>query len=282
MSLNDDISLAAFDKEKLEQRLLQARQSYFPETGLRFIDDHFGPRPGCIHTLMGSTGSGKSTLMQSMLMQWGRSKDILVFLTEEEVERFELKLYEKNKETEYLSPNLHLVHEQSILRNVNENNHVAFLKRIEGAVASSQAKMLIIDNLTTSIFYESNLKSVLPILSGIRNIAKHYKIPVFVIVHTKKGVNEVSKGLMEPDDVRGSASIANTSDYFYTFYRVGQTFVSGSKTYNNFIFVNKSRDHDNQGCLYRLDYHYQTKTYTKDKQVNFNAFKEIMKSRDKL
>lgn len=274
-------SLRPFDKDQLDARSAENKKFFLEPSGMKFIDDHYGLRPGCIHTLMGSTGSGKSTLTQSLMLTWGRKNDAMIYLTEETPDRYELKLSEKCESAEYLSPNLHFLHEQEVIRDMKSDNYRGFLKFIEGGVAESNAKMLLIDNLTTSAFYDGKIENNIPILSGLRNIAGHYKIPIIVVVHTKKGVNEVAKGLMEPDDVRGSASIANTSDYFYTFYRIGCTIGTGTKVWNTFIYVNKSRDHDTQGNFYRLKYEYG-RGYVFDEQISFNGFKQLMKERDKL
>lgn len=279
---NKKTSLAEFNKTALEEKKRLANEFQMPASGLKFIDDHFGLRPGCIHTLMGSTGSGKSTVTQSMILEWGRKMDILVYLTEESVESFELKIYEKENDCEYLSPHLHLMHERSLVNAYGNDNYRAFLKHLESGISESGAKLLIIDNLTTSAFYEGKIEACIPIIAGLRSIADHYQIPIFLIVHTKKGVSELSKGLMEPDDVRGSANIGNTSDYFYIFYRVGATTGSGAKVYSNFIQVNKARFHDTQGNFYRLRYDYRSKRYISDERVGFNEFKNLMKERDRL
>lgn len=283
MSWNSSTTkLMTFDKDKLEARLIEDKKFFVPQTGLKFMDDHFGLRPGCIHTLMGSTGAGKSTLMQSLLMTWGKKIEVLVYLTEENEDRFEKKIFEKNKNSEFLSPNVHLMHEKQILISQPCENYRAMLQEIEKAIVESSAKILVIDNLTTSAFYEGKISAAIPILSGFRNLAEHYKIAIFIVVHTRKGVSEMSKGLMEPDDVRGSANISNTSDYFYTFYRVGQTTGTGQKVWGSFIFVNKTRDHDTQGNMYTLNYDFSNKTYHSDKQVSFDLFKKFMKDKDRL
>lgn len=275
-------NLMVFDKEKLQEKLELNKRFIVPETGMKFMDEHYGLRPGCIHTLMGSTGSGKSTLMQSLLFQWGKKMEVLCYLTEESEERFESKIFEKNQNSEYLSPNVFLMHEKEIVRQYSSHNYKAMLQEIEKGIIESKAKIVVIDNLTTSAFYDGNFSACIPIISGLRGLAERYKVAMFVVVHTKKGVSEMSKGLMSPDDVRGSANISNTSDYFYTFYRVGMTTGTGMKIWGNFLFVNKCRDHDTQGNIYRLNYDFERKLYHSDSQVSFDTFKKFMKDKDRL
>jgi hypothetical protein len=270
-----------FDKDELSARRGESRTFILPETGLKFIDDHFGPRPGCLHTLLGSTGRGKSTLVQSLILEWGKKASILLYLSEESIDRVEVKLFEKEADAGYLTTRLHVTHEEDILRTVRPDNVRLFLMTIEAKIHACSPKILIIDNLTTSQFYEGKFSNVMPLLSGLRMIAAKYKLPIFLVCHTKKGVNETTKGLINPDDVRGSSILGMTSDYFYTFYRVQQTGEFGTTKIGTFVYVNKSRDHDNQDFIYRLNYDVNRKRYVSDTLANFKAFKEFMQKRDK-
>lgn len=276
-------TLLCFTKEKFQKDANLSRQFFLPESGFRFIDDHYGLRPGCFHTLMGSTGTGKSTLTQSLILEFAKKTPMLLYLTEESPERSGLKFFEKEEDCEYLSPKIHFMHERQLTTGSSgTQDYRVFLRSLEQGINESQAKLLVIDNLTTSVFYDGNFSASFPILSGIRTMAEHYQIPVFFIVHPKKGITELSKGLMEPGDVKGSSNIANTSDYFYIFYRVGATTCSGSKIYSSFVFVSKARDHDTQGNLYKLRYDSGRRRYVSDEAVNFTVFKNLMKERDKL
>ncbi len=273
--------LASYDKEILKERSAKNKTFELPECGLRFIDDHYGLRPGCIHTLLGSTGRGKSTLIQSLILEWGKKEKILLYLSEESVDRIELKFFEKEPEAEYLSPKLYMAHERDMLKLVQPSNYIGFCNELKKKLEFSKAKILIIDNLTTSQYYEFKFQNVMPLLSGLRAIADEYQIPIFLVCHTKKGVSESSKGFISSDDVRGSASLPMTSDYFYTFYRIRTTTEMGTTRESSFIYVNKCRDHDIQDIVYRLDYDVNKKRYVKDSQVNFKVFRESIRERDK-
>jgi hypothetical protein len=271
----------AFDPEKMRQKKLELASFVLPPCGLQFVDDHFGPRPGCLHTLLGSTGRGKSTLVQSLLLEWARNAAVALYLSEESIERVEYKLFEKEVDPSYLSPNLFLIHERDMLKRCSAENISLFMITLRTKLEACKAKMLIIDNLTTSQFYEGNIPTNAALLAKLRDLADQMQIPIFLIAHTKKGVNETTKGIILPDDVRGSAVLPNTSDYFYTFYRVRHTSETGSARDGAFVWVNKSRDHENQDKIYRLDYNVHSKRYIADSAVDFNIFKEAMRDRDR-
>lgn len=276
-----DTTLLAFDKDLIEDRQRRNKEFFLTESGLSFMDDHFGPRPGCIHTLLGSTGKGKSTLVQSLILKWAIKDKVLLYLSEESTDRVELKFFEKSENASYLSSKLHVTHERDILKNINYNDYKSLLICIEEKIKSSEAKILVFDNLTTSQFYENRLQNANGLLAGLRDLADKYHIPVFLICHTKKGINETTKGMMLPDDVRGSSGLANTSDYFYTFYRLRITNEFGSTKESCFIYVNKCRDHETQDSIYRLEYNVYKKCYISDTAVNFKVFKDSIKERDR-
>ncbi len=273
--------LLGFAKEELDVRMQANLEFVYPATNMSFIDDHFGFRPGCFHTLMGSTGRGKSTLIQSLILELGKKTKMLLYLSEESIDRIELRLFEKEPDAEYLSPKLIVTHEREFLKEMGPADINTFCHLLDAKIVWSEAKILIIDNLTTSQFYEFNFNNVMPLLAGLRSLAEKHKIAIIMVCHTKKGVNETTKGLMLPDDVRGSAILANTSDYFYTFYRFRSTSDLGMVRDSAFIYINKCRDHDIQDSVYRLDYDVNKKRYIKDTRINFNSFREVMRDRDR-
>lgn len=271
----------SFDKEEIRQRVEDNQSFFLPECGLSFVDDHFGPRPGCLHTLLGSTGRGKSTLVQSLIVAWGSKAKMLLYLTEESFDRIEAKLALKDEDVSYLTSKLHLLHENNVLNTIKPDQVKQLLRHLSDSVVETESKILIIDNLTTSQFYEGQFQNTNALLAGLRGMAAELGIAVFIVAHTKKGISEATKGLIGPDDVRGSATLAMTSDYFYTFYRVRKTLDFGQTVDSAFVLVAKSRDHENQDNFYKLEYDARTKRYFKDKLVNFQIFKSILKERDR-
>lgn len=269
-----------FEKDDLNKRAEDRRTFWLPESGLSFIDDHFGPRPGCIHTLLGSTGRGKSTLLQSLMVRWGVTARMFVYLTEEAYELVEENLALKDQEMDYLTPNLRLMHEFNVMEQIAQDPR-EWLKTIKRHLSETEAKILIIDNITTCHFYGMNFNAANTILHGLRKIAQELNIPIFLIAHTKKGVSETTKGIIDPDDVRGTAQLANTSDYFYIFYRIRKTQDLARSIDSSFVRVAKSRHHNNQDNFYKLDYDHAHKMYVRDSLTNFNAFKSFMKERDR-
>lgn len=280
-NFSEDAERLGFDKEELQRREGENRNFFIPATGLSFVDDHYGPRPGCLHTLLGSIGRGKSTLLQSLIMGWGTKAKMLCYLTEESFERLETKLAIKEDDVSYLTPKLHLLHEQDALKLMDVRSATMFVEYLRDQLIRTEAKILIIDNLTTSQFYDGQFFNANAILAGLRRIAIELQVAVFVIAHTKKGISEATKGLIGMDDVRGSASLPMTSDYFYVFYRIRKTIEFGQPVDSSFVLVTKSRDHENQDNFYKLDYDAGRKRYYRDRLVSFTIFKAFMKERDR-
>lgn len=269
-----------FDEDEISKRKLENETFYSERTGFKFHDDHFGLRPGCFHTLLGPAGKGKSTLIQSLILKWAKTQTVLLYLTEEDRKAIETKFAMMEPNPYYLSTKLHLVFEQELMKATSPDYAEGFIRLLDAKLRSSAAKVLVLDNITTSAFYE-RINNTMAMLSGLRHLAEKFQIPVVILCHPKKGTNE-SRGLMNSDDCRGSASLGLKSDYFYILYRAQQTSMSGAVMVGTFIYVEKSRYHKNQGSVYRLDYDAGLQRYTKDNPVPFDSFKEFMKSRDKL
>lgn len=232
--------------------------------------------------LMGSTGKGKSTLVHSLICTLGEKTKIMLYLSEESLQRVEAKLAGKDDDVSYLMPNLEVLHEQMLLDHIRPENARSFIMAISDEIKRTSAKLLIIDNLTTSAFYEGKLNAAIPIIAGLKKIAEEFKIPILIVAHTKKGINESSKPLMTSDDIRGSAQLSMMADYFYIFYRVRKTAQYGQTIDAAIIYVSKARDHDNQDSVYKLEYRASQKRYYADKMVDFQIFKSLMKERDKI
>lgn len=269
----------SFDREEIQKRIDENQTFFLPDTGLSFIDDHFGPRPGCLHTLLAASGRGKTTLLHSLIVAWGSKAKMLLYLTEESFDQVETKLFLKAEDVSYLTSKLHLLHETNVLESIKPDAVVPFLRFLSDSIIKTESKILIIDNLTTSNFYEGQFQNVNRLLSGLRKIAAALGVAIFIIAHTKKTMSP-AKGLITLDDVRGSAALPMTSDYFYIFYRIRKTLDFGKEVDSSFVLVAKSRHHDNQDNFYMLQYDHRTKRYFKDKLVNFQIFKTILKERD--
>lgn len=284
MNFSEDIQShrVGFDPADLQDRAEKSRTFWLPATGLNFLDDHFGFRPGCLHVLMGSTGKGKSTLAHSLICTLGEKAELLLYLTEESPERVEMKLAAKDVDVSYLMPKLQMLHERMLLNHMTPDTPLSFLRALSDELAKTEAKILIIDNLTTSAFFDGKFSASATIIAGLKNIAEKFNIPVFILAHTKKGINETTRPLMTPDDIRGSAQLALQADYFYIFYRIRKTAQYGQTIDTAAVYVSKSRDHDNQDSVYKLEYRPEQKRYYADKLVNFQIFKSLMKERDKI
>lgn len=271
--------LMEFGADEIEDRRTRANTFFVEKSGFSFLDEHYGPRPGCLHALLGASGRGKSSLVLSLILRWCRSTTALLYLSEEDRNKVELQLANMEPSPKYLSTKLHVVEEPDLLQDLEPSHLRAFFQVMEAKLKASGAKILIIDNATTSRFYSHSFRASEDFIAGLKILAIKLEIAVFVVCHPKKGVSETSKGILTFDDVRGNAQLGLMADYFYALHRYHHTSPTGSSVFVSFIYVAKSRHHANQDCVYRLDFNVNTRRYEKDTPANFETFQKAAKDR---
>lgn len=79
------------------------------------------------------------------------------------------------------------------------------------------------------------------------------------------------------NDVRGSKSITNLSEFFYIIQSI---FLNNTKF--NFITIKKHRGQNLEGAFYGLPYLKDTSTYGRDFLMNFNEINDLFKKSNKV
>ena len=251
-------------------------QMFFP-TDFRFLLATNGIRPGCLHGLIGTMGSGKSRLFQKIISQAAEGAKILVLVSEETSEEYSLGLRRYVKSQKVLD-NITILEETNMPDEVIRN-HDAFLGYIKQAYIDSDAEILFIDNVTTSQLYseETGFINQTKTSKFLHRLCKsNLKATIFYLAHTGKTVKDNSVYLMVPEDIRGSAQLPIRTEYFYCM----QKFTSGNAQYN-IIIIRKHRHHDHIGDRYYIAY-FDNGKYLKDETIPFDDVNKIFKGRDKL
>lgn len=258
------------NKKEVRQKIKESEMTFF-KTGFKFLNSHKSFRPGCIHTFLGKSGQGKSTLMRSMLIELLSVGKVFLWLSEES----EINLcvnFLRREISEELTENLTVYSE--IDSNIIDRHDLEL--DILNNIETTNPDAIIFDNITTSSAYTEDYKIQGELASKIKALATRYNVPMIVFAHTKSGMRE--DRLLEDEDIRGSKKISNLSDYFYVI----QMFNAGSEKYPT-VRVLKSRYHDNaRSRSFLLNYNSKIMAYTHDAEMDFLRFKEIFKLRDKL
>lgn len=278
VNLFDDDSLYYEDRD---ERLEKLTQFEYAETRFGFINDHFGFRKGKVHLLLGTTGSGKSTLTRSLLLDVAKHHKVLLWSTEESREETIDMLAKRNVGGEFLK-NIKFIDEDKLIQNANlKLTDVDELLRIIGAqVINFGAELIILDNITTSQFY-SNYEVQLQLINGIRSLVQFLEVPVLIVAHTQKSVKDDQRDLIGPNDIMGPKTLADKAQYQYVYQKFVLPGFGGDGS-QGVIRVVKGRGVGNIGNIYFLRFNFDTLEYTSDYKVVFNDFKELFKRRAKL
>lgn len=269
------------DPKEAKRLLEENNKNYFPTVRFNFLNSHSNFRPGKSHVLLGTTGSGKSTLTRAILRQLADGNKVLYYSTEETVEDIKM-FFARSGVTQKQQQNIIVVYEGEMLRDFDYNDIHGWMGALFDTALGHGVDIIVIDNISTSKFYGDDFKKGGDFLRALAKFKESTKLPVFMIIHTKTGIHDGQSELIGPDDVRGYKLLSVEAEYFYIYQRHRVTANNGDFQYRPFITIAKSRLHDSQGEIYYLKFNHEKKTYVSDMKVDFNAFKEAFDERDRL
>jgi archaellum biogenesis ATPase FlaH len=272
--------------DSLERQAIIARNETFDcvETGFMFLDDHFGLRNGCIHTLVGAMGKGKSSLTRSLLIEHlNKGKRILYYTTEETEEDFRLWAAYAGVGDDLLG-NLVIATEKKMLSIIENPKEIrGFMNVLGGWVKGPQCDLIFFDNLTTSSCYDSNdATQSSKFIKALSLTIDHLKIPCLLVAHTNPNKKDSSNVWIDGSDIRGSRDASIISQYLYVMRALEVTDETTLPVRHVFIFTDKARRHPCGGRIYQLYWDKSRKRYTRDRRVSMEDFNAIYKTRNKI
>lgn len=258
-------------RETIKQEMVCHFKSRF-----KFLNEINGVRPGSLTGLLGISGSGKSTILKTIIVDTVENAKALVWLSEENVNQFSLGLL--NVDANYKKDNLLFIEEGSIDQDELEKirtTRKAF-EYIRERIIKSCAKVVFIDNLTTSLFY-SNFKpeQQTSFMSVLNSFCQEYNIAIFYVLHTKKEISQSHTKLIEGEDVRGCSQPYLMAGYFFIL----QTMQVGNITHA-FLMIKKHRYQAPKEKLFKLIY--ACGKYESDFACSFESMNEVFKTRNVL
>ena len=247
-------------------------------TRLNFLKSHNGFRKGNLHTFLGTSGGGKSTLIRTLiidLLQNIKSQDdfILLWLSEERAKDYIRELYQSGLPYKMIEK-IKVYSEADNLGKGQTN----IVKRIEWFINEKRPVAFVYDNLTTSIEYATSAtKDQDRFYVELKKLANTSDIPFVITAHTNANINENYSDIIDQNDIRGSKMPAMLSEFFY----IMQSFYVGNKRFNT-IRITKFRGQPVESRLFELIYMKEMRIFVEDRKMDFDAFFEIFKQRNKL
>jgi len=246
------------------------------KTRFNFPKEFNGWRPGMIHTFLSHTGGGKSTLAKTIILDAHDENpdngNILIWLTEEYKNIWEGHFFKGLEPEKY--PRLKIFSERDFfLDGINKKSDM--LRYIIGKIRSENINLIIIDNITTSIFYGD--------LDEQREFAQIIatqfprNIPKIVFAHTNSSYKPYGREMMDEMHIHGSKELPKISEVFYCL-----TIFNNKEDRFAFLRCTKNRFHETKTNFFFLDYCKEEKKYRMDAPRDFEGFKSAFKSRNTL
>lgn len=248
---------------------------YFNST-FNFLNAHNGFRKGNIHTFIGTSHGGKSTLIRSIIIDilCNTSKPkILLWLSEESRLEF-LTEFTRGGFRDYEDNQLFIYSEMD--DQSSQSGRV--LSSIARIIKENKIDIVLYDNITTGELYmDKQAREQSLAVKSIKRMALNLNIPMIIVAHTGSNINDNNKHLIDMNDIRGSRTLTNVSQFFYIMQaiKIGEIICST-------IRVVKHRGQEIENSIFRLKYAGSRRIYAADVPIIFADFKELYKKRDVL
>lgn len=267
------------DGEELQKLKEETNTFFFEKTNFKFLNEHFGLRPYMIHLLIGYSGKGKSTLSRSIASQTAIKEKIIYYSTEESLDQASKGFPLVNGIS--VVKNIDFIHEIECCDKYKNFNVDLMEKLISAHLAEFNSKILFFDNPTAGLLafsQENQFKYQLEIAGMLKRLSAR-GVTIFCVAHTV--ADSKRETMLTTDSLKGAKALSSLAEYFYAFYNINYQFEGEDKVFSC-INVLKSREHENSGRFYKLNYDFENRTYTHDISIKFNSFLEIFKKRQKL
>jgi len=264
----------ALENNEINDAIVKNNKVYYPSKFL-FLNAINGIRKGNLNGFIGTTGSGKSTLIKAIIADTAKHSKVLVWLTEESISEYQPKINQCIEDERYLK-NISFIEESSLPAWCfgEQDAFFSYLKRL---LVESGAEVMFIDNITSGFLYSDDID-----VSGqgrsaifLSKIAKELGVAIVYVAHTKKNVNDTYSGLITKEDIRGSQKISIVTEYLFIL----QTINSNRQRFP-VIIISKNRHHQIEDKYYILKF--ADGVFQKDKKIDFELVKKIFSARERL
>lgn len=264
--------LVISDRDVIEAR--KYKESYEFKTDLNFLKQHKGFKRQSLHTFVGKSGKGKTTIIRTLILDFLKNnpeKNIFLWISEETAE--DLKREMMDYKDIFFNKDSRLYIE--VEKKGQEEKSEYFFKRMYEAVTVERCDLILFDNITTSSVYKGNPSYQENVTEDLKQFVIDMNVSMVVIAHTKKSMNQHS--LITAEDVNGSQELIKITPYLYIL----QMFEIGNSKKQT-LHVEKCRAFDIINSFYHLPYCKQTRCYEGDGPIEFEVIRQWFRTRNKL
>lgn len=239
-------------------------------TRLNFLKQHKGMKPGKIHLILGAPGGGKSTLRNTLIMDFllnNPDKNVCIHLSEESIENFKYDLVDNL----FMIPFLDRIRISSEQDNPVDDVEFEYDELIENIIRN-RAGLFIFDNITTSEFYGDTPTEQAVSSKKIKQSLVNLNCAVVLLAHTDNTVKQSNKRMIDQNEIRGSKKIVNLCEFLYIL----QTFFQDDTQYTILRIV-KHRGSVVTNKVFRLFFNKETRVYDTDFIIDAETYLEFFR-----
>jgi hypothetical protein len=242
-------------------------------SSLNFLNEHNGWRRGKIHTLLGVSHGGKSTMIRTLVrdvVKSLRAKQMVgLYLSEESESEMLIEL----SHIDDIDLNRLIIFSEQDYKTKDSAKLFFILGKL-----CEKTSIVFLDNITTSRLYaDKKISDQTEMALDIKQLAAEKMIPIIIVSHTGKKIGSGYAKMIEMDDIRGCSTLVNISHFFYVL----QSFHIGNERHN-ILRITKNRGQNVENTIYKLFYYTRSRIFGKDEPKSFSEFKEIFRSRNVL
>lgn len=240
-----------------------------------FLKATNGIRPSSMSILLGTAGSGKSTLNKAIVADIASTHKVDLWLSEEDRAQYSIDLIAANKDVNF--ENINFIEERKFRTALTKISSYAEIANVfERAIKKNNSGIMIFDNLTTSALFDNRKPEVQAnMFYALRDLAQKENVAIFCIAHTRKEINNSIGRMICQEDIQGSSSTVKAAQYFYILQQV-----EVNERKQTFIQITKHRGFSLQNKFFQLQY--SEGSYVADRPISFSDLKAIWNKRDKL
>lgn len=240
------------------------------KTGLKFLSQHLGMKNKKMHLFLGTPGGGKSTLRNSLIMDFlfnNPDKIVCLHLSEESIDDFKVDLVSNPSMMKYLD-RIRVTSEQDDPIDKPMEEFDDFIE----SIIKSNAGLFVFDNITTSDFYGETPREQAASSKKIKQALEFLNCPVVLFAHTDSTVKTFNRRMIDQNEIRGSKKIVNLAEFLYIL----QTFEQNDIVYTTLRIV-KHRATAAENKIFRLYFNKETRIYDKDIKLDTDAYFSFFK-----